>query len=44
MIAFVKVVTPQQYGAWLEYQRNAIATANDSVSALRAILTKNGNL
>ena len=44
MIAFVKVVTPQQYSAWLEYQRNAIATANDSVSALRAILTKNGNL
>ena len=44
MIAFVKVVTPQQYSAWLEYQRNAITTANDSVSALRAILTKNGNL
>ena len=44
MIAFVKVVTPQQYSAWLESQRNAITTANDSVSALRAILTKNGNL
>ncbi len=44
MIAFVKVVTPQQYTAWLQYQRSAIATANDSVPALRAILTKNGNL
>ena len=30
MIALVKVVTPQQYSAWLEYQRDAIATANDS--------------
>ncbi len=44
MIAFVKVVTPQQYSAWLQYQRNAISRANASVPALRAILTKNGNL
>jgi len=44
MIAFVKVVTPQQYTAWLQYQRNAIAAANQSVPALRAILTKTGNL
>jgi cytochrome c oxidase subunit II len=44
MIAFVKVVTPQQYTAWLKYQANAIAAANDSVPGLRAILTKNGNL
>jgi cytochrome c oxidase subunit 2 len=44
MIAFVKVVTPQQYSAWLTYQANAISAANASVPALRAILTKNGNL
>ena len=44
MIAFVKVVTPQQYSAWLQYQARAIGAANDSVPALRAILTKNGNL
>jgi cytochrome c oxidase subunit 2 len=44
MIAFVKVVTPQQYTAWLQYQARAISTANMSVPALRAILTKNGNL
>ncbi len=44
MIAFVKVVTPQEYTAWLQYQARAISTANMSVPALRAILTKNGNL
>lgn len=44
MIAFVKVVTPEQYTAWLQYQAKAISTANMSVPALRAILTKNGNL
>jgi cytochrome c oxidase subunit II len=44
MIAFVKVVTPQQYTAWLQYQARAISTANMSVPALRAILTENGNL
>lgn len=44
MIAFVKVVTPQQYSAWLQYQARAIGAANDSVPALRAILTKSGNL
>ena len=44
MIAFVKVVTPQQYSAWLQYQARAIGAANDSVPALRAILTNNGNL
>ena len=44
MIAFVKVVTPQQYTAWLQYQARAISAANESVPALRAILTKNGNL
>jgi cytochrome c oxidase subunit 2 len=44
MIAFVKVVTPEQYNAWRQYQARAIGAANDSVPALRAILTKSGNL
>jgi cytochrome c oxidase subunit II len=44
MIAFVKVVTPQQYKAWTVYQSKAIAAANNQVTQLRQILTKSGNL
>jgi cytochrome c oxidase subunit 2 len=44
MIAFVNVVTPSQYQAWLKTQSAAITTANDQVSQLRQILTQQGNL
>jgi cytochrome c oxidase subunit 2 len=44
MIAKVKVVSPQQYKAWLNYQSRAISSANSQVTQLRAILTKSGNL
>ncbi len=44
MIAFVKVVTPQQYRAWAVYQAKAIAAANDQVSQLRQSLRASGNL
>jgi cytochrome c oxidase subunit 2 len=44
MIAKVKVVTPDQYQAWLKYQANSIQQANAQVTQLRQILTANGNL
>jgi cytochrome c oxidase subunit 2 len=44
MTAFVKVVTPDQYQAWLKQQSALITAANDQVTQLRAILTQNGNL
>ncbi len=44
MIAFVKVVTPQQYTAWTHYQSRAITAANDQVTQLRQSLVKSGNL
>jgi cytochrome c oxidase subunit 2 len=44
MIAFVKVVTPQQYVAWTHYQTRAIAAANDQVTQLRQTLVQTGNL
>ena len=44
MIAFVKVVTPQQYKAWTGYQTRAIAAANDQVTQLQKILIQSGNL
>jgi cytochrome c oxidase subunit II len=44
MIAFVKVVTPQQYRAWTSYQARAITAANDQVTQLRQSLTQSGNL
>jgi cytochrome c oxidase subunit 2 len=44
MIAFVKVVTPSQYQAWLKTQEQEITTANSQVTQLRQILTQQGNL
>jgi cytochrome c oxidase subunit 2 len=44
MIAFVKVVTPQQYTAWLAQQAKLIAAQNSQVAQLRQILTQNGQL
>jgi cytochrome c oxidase subunit 2 len=44
MIARVKVVTPEQYKAWLSAQSRQIQTANAEVTKLRQILTQSGNL
>jgi cytochrome c oxidase subunit 2 len=44
MIAFVKVVTPQQYKAWTAKQQQLITSASAEVSQLRQILTSQGNL
>jgi cytochrome c oxidase subunit 2 len=44
MTALVKVLSPAQYQEWLTTQSQAIQTANDSVRALRAILTASNNL
>jgi cytochrome c oxidase subunit 2 len=44
MIAYVKAVPPSQYASWIKQQQQAISTANSQVTALRQILTANGNL
>ena len=44
MTARVKVVTPQQYQAWLSAQSRQISQANAEVPQLRPILTQSGNL
>ena len=44
MIAYVKVVTPQQYTAWLAQQQKLITAQNSQVAQLRQILTQNGQL
>jgi len=44
MVAFVKVVTPAQYAAWVQRQGQLISNANSQVTQLRQILTANGNL
>jgi cytochrome c oxidase subunit II len=44
MTALVKVVTPQQYTAWLSQQAGAITQQNDQVSQIRAYLSKTGTL
>jgi cytochrome c oxidase subunit 2 len=44
MIAYVKVVTPAQYAAWVKTQEQEITTANSQVSQLRQILTQQHNL
>jgi cytochrome c oxidase subunit 2 len=44
MVAFVKVVTPQQYTAWLARQQQLITAQNSQVARLRQILTQNGQL
>jgi cytochrome c oxidase subunit II len=44
MTAFVKVLTPAQYTAWLAQQVRLIAAANAQVTQLHQILTASGNL
>jgi len=44
MVAFVKVVTPAQYQAWVTRQGQLIQAQNNQVSQLRQILTSNGEL
>jgi cytochrome c oxidase subunit II len=44
MTAFVKVLTPAQYTAWLAQQARLIAAANAQVTQLHQILTASGNL
>jgi cytochrome c oxidase subunit II len=44
MIAFIRVVSPQQYTAWLAQQQKLITAQNSQVAQLRQILTQNGQL
>ena len=44
MIAYVRVVTPQQYKTWLSTQQQMITDQSNQVSQLRQILTAQGNL
>jgi cytochrome c oxidase subunit II len=44
MTAFVKVVSPAEYSAWVTRQAQLISDANAQVSQLRQILTLTGNL
>jgi cytochrome c oxidase subunit 2 len=44
MVAYVHVVTPDQYQSWLKSQQQAITAANSQVTQLRKILTSQGNL
>jgi cytochrome c oxidase subunit 2 len=44
MVAFVHVVTPAQYRAWVAHQGALITAANNQVLKLRAILTSEGQL
>jgi cytochrome c oxidase subunit 2 len=44
MTALVKVVTTEQYQAWVQTQKQEISTADAQVSSLRQTLTAQGNL
>jgi len=44
MIAFVKVVTPEQYQSWLARQKALISAQNSQVGTLRAVLTAQNQL
>ena len=44
MVAFVKVVTPDQYNQWLARQKELISAQNSQVSSLRAVLTAQNQL
>ncbi len=44
MVAYVKVVTPQQYQQWLSQQQAMIKSANTQVAGLRSYLSATGNL
>jgi cytochrome c oxidase subunit II len=44
MVAYVRVVTPQKYAAWLKSQKAAISHQDQQVPQLRSILSKSNNL
>jgi heme/copper-type cytochrome/quinol oxidase subunit 2 len=44
MTARVRVVTPTEYQAWIDAQKQAIAAANRQVLQLRDQLTRDGDL
>ena len=44
MTAFVRILSPTDYKAWLSRQTELINQANDQVTQLRQILTASGNL
>jgi len=44
MVAFVKVVSPADYQAWLSNQKSLISSANSQVTPLRKYLQATGNL
>jgi cytochrome c oxidase subunit 2 len=44
MVAYVHVVTPEQYTSWVKTQGQEITTANSQVQQLRQILTQQHNL
>lgn len=44
MIAYVRVVTPQQYQTWLANQKQQIQHQNSAVPQLRQVLTSQGEL
>ena len=44
MTAFVRILSPADYKAWLSRQTDLINQANDQVTQLRQILTASGNL
>jgi cytochrome c oxidase subunit 2 len=44
MFAFVKVVSPDQYSAWVTRQKQLISAQNSQVSSLRKILTAQNQL
>ena len=44
MVAFVHVVSPQEYQTWLNQQQQQITAANNQVTQLRSYLTQTGNL
>jgi hypothetical protein len=43
-VAYVKIVSPSDYAAWIKQQSLLISHANSQVTQLRQILTANGNL
>ena len=44
MVAYVRVVSPQQYETWLGKQEAYITAQNNQVGALRKILTAQNQL
>jgi cytochrome c oxidase subunit 2 len=44
MVAYVHVVTPEQYQSWVKTQQQEITSASSQVTQLRQVLTSQGNL